>query len=179
MRFKNLFFLLLSVALLTAGCSKKSDNPVNPDGTSGDVLTNSGSMVLNGAGFSNKTVELSSGVSAYTNSNNYTVCVLYGKSSADSMAVIIAFSGKNTGSFDWQGLQDSESNYYYDGCTISMYGSNNNMFTVDNGKTVVNVFGEVGKTIEGTFSGSLKSMDGSQSMTVTGSFKCLRVPDEQ
>ena len=103
---------------------------------------------------------------------------MYSKAESDSMAIIIAFGGKATGSFDWQGYTDNGSSSYYDGCSITTYGSNLNVFTSSSGTTVVNVFGDVGKTIEGTFSGTLQSMDGSQDMTVSGSFKCLRVQDE-
>ncbi len=179
MRLKNLWFLFLTVAFLAAGCSKKSNNPVSPDNSPEGVLSNSGSMVINGGGFSDKTVSLANGLSAFTSSNSATVCVLYGKADSDSMAIIIAFPGKAPGSFDWQNYQDNASGSYYNGCSITTYGSNVNMFTATNGSTVVKVFGEVNKTIEGTFSGTMQSMDGSQSLTVSGSFKCLRVPDEQ
>ena len=104
--------------------------------------------------------------------------VLYGKADADSMAVIVTFPGKTTGSYDWQGSAGAGTSYIYDGCSVSTYGSSPDLFAANTGSTVVNVFGDVGKTIEGTFSGTLQNMNGDQTMTVSGSFKCLRVQDE-
>lgn len=178
MRIKNIMLLLLGLALLSAGCSKKSDNPSGPDNNPGNALTNSGTMVINGAGYSNTNITLTAGMSGFVSSNNATSCVLYGKGSNDSLAVVITFPGKSTGDFNWQGLQNSSSNTYYDGCTLTFYGSKVSVFVVDNGKTSVTAFGDVGNTIEGDFSGTLKSMDGTQSISVNGSFKCLRVQDE-
>ena len=178
MRLKNTWLLFLILAFLSSGCSKKSDNPVGPDNSPSAVLNNSGSIVLDGGSFSNQTFELTSGLSGFASSTNTTSCVLYGKDAADSIAVILTFPGKGTGNFDWQGYQDTGTETYYDGCTVTFYGNSINMYLVDNGKTNVTVFGDVGKTIEGTFSGKLQSMDGSQSMSVNGSFKCLRVQDE-
>lgn len=178
MRIKNLWFLFLAVAFLTVGCSKKSDNPVNTDNSPEGVLSNSGNIVINGAGYTNKNFSLTAGISAYTTSNSSTLCLLYGKADSDSIAVIVSFPAKTTGTFDWQGLAGTGSSYIYDGCSVSTYGSSPALYAANTGKTIVNVFGDVGKTIEGTFSGTLQGTDGIQTMTVSGSFKCIRVQDE-
>ena len=176
----KLAFLLVGLLILISGCSKKDSNPVNPSDNPSEVLLNSGSITLNGGGFSNKTYNLSSGVAAYIAKYQATDCVMYGSSSSDSLMATVMFKSNSTGEFSWLGIQDvSSSDYYVDGAYLLLItGSGYVSFSPVSGSTKVTAFNGVGSTIEGTFSGSIKNDITGETVTVNGSFKCLRVPDD-
>ena len=168
-----LFFLTLT------GCSKKSSNPVDPTNsvTSASV---SGSVTLNGGDYSNTVMNYAFGAGGYSTNDQSTACVMYATSGTDSLYIVVSFAGSSTGNYQWQGFTEDSLNYYIDGVGISVYKSNGSysyLLPQSGGNTNITKYGAVGETIEGSFSGTLQDPLGSTTVTVSGSFKVVRAPD--
>ncbi len=169
--------LSVAVFLFLSGCSKKSDsNPVGPT----NPVTGSGSVTLNGGGYNNATINFGIGAGGYTSTDQMTACVIYGATGNDSLLIVIEFPGKSTGNYQWQAFTQNSSNV--NGVAVNVYnskGTNNYFIPAAGGKTNVSTYGSVGQTIEGTFNGTIQdAVTSSTTITISGSFKVLRVPDE-
>ncbi len=175
LRFLSVLALLVFVVF--SGCSKKSSssNPLTP----GNV-TGGGTITLNGGGYTNATVNFTTGVGAYLTSDKMTNCIFYGKVGADSILVLVGFAGTSTGNYQWQDFTQSSTNF--NGVAVNIYnnaaGVNKYFVPKSGGNTNVTTFGSVGQTIEGSYSGSTIDVATSETITVTGSFKATRGPDE-
>lgn len=168
--------LMLSLFIFLSGCSKKSDsNPLIP----GEQISGAGSVTLNGGGYNNTTINFGTGLAAYSVTDQITNCILYGKSGNDSLLVVVAFAGTGAGDYQWEEFTQNSSNII--GVAVNVYnstGNNKYFLPKSGGKTNVSKYGTVGQTIEGTFNGSTQEVVTSTAVTVSGSFKASRVPDE-
>jgi hypothetical protein len=169
-QFSKMFLVVLIAALLFAACSKDSSNPVN---TGPDPNTSGASIKINGGGFVNKQVNLSLGLSAYIISDNATYVQFIGKVDNDSLYLVFAFEGKQTGTFPWSG-SSIETYLLHISQTGSLVYAN-----MTEGSTTVSSYGEVGSKINGTFSGKLIETSAQQvEITIDGTFSVVRGPDD-
>jgi len=168
-----IFFLTL------LGCSKKSNNPVNANNPS--TSTNvTGSLTLNGGSYDNTIINYIFGAAGYSTSDQSTACVMYATNGSDSLYIVVSFGGFSTGDHQWQGFTEDSLNYYIDGVGISIYksdGTYSYLLPQSGGNTKITKYGAVGDTIEGSISGTLQDPANTVNVTVSGTFKVLRVPD--
>lgn len=168
--------LVMTIFIFLSGCAKKSsNNPVSPT----NPTTGSGSVTLNGDGYNNTNVSFSYGAAAYSVSDQATLGLFYGAVGNDSLMIVVEFAGQGTGDHMWQEFTDTTSTIT--GVGIYVYGSSGSTkyyVPKAGGKTSVSKYGAVGDTIEGSFSGTVRDAVTSNTVTISGSFKALRVPDE-
>ena len=177
---KNIFFSLSVLSLLLIviqlGCSKKSNsNPLTPDNQTSAY----GSITLNGSGYNNTVVNFTAAMGDYSTSQGMTNCLEYGKLGSDSILVIIAFAGNTTGNYSWEEFTQSSS--YINGVAITIYNSagvTKYFMPKSGGQTSVSKYGAVNQTIEGSYSGTTQDAASTTTITVTGSFKATRLPNE-
>ena len=115
----------------------------------------------------------------YSTSQGMTNCLEYGKLGSDSILVIIAFAGNTTGNYSWKEFTQSSS--YIDGVAITIYNSagvTKYFMPKSGGQTNVSKYGAVNQTIEGSYSGTTQDAASTTTITVTGSFKATRLPNE-
>lgn len=163
-----LFITILSAAIFFGACSKDSNNPVGPN------PTNSGASIkINGGGFVNKQVNLSSGVSAYVVNDNATYVQFVGTADGDSLYMVFIFEGKQTGTFSWNTDLTETYLLHISQTSSTLY------VNVDEGSTTITSYGEVGGKIEGKAVGKLVDMNTQLiEMTIDGTFSVVRGPDE-
>jgi hypothetical protein len=159
------FSTLIAVLMLT-GCSKKSDNPVAPT----QITSAEANIVLNGAGYTNKSITLSNGLCGYSIPDTTTVVYFNGTNDGDSLHLYIVFKGNHTGTINWD--QDNGSELYKN--TSSGYLT---FIGISQGTTTVNTYGAVGDKIEGNINGKLIESTSQTELTISGSFSAVRVPD--
>ncbi len=168
--------LVMAILIFLSGCSKKSsDNPVSPN----NPTTGSGSITMNGDGYNNTKINFGYGVAGYSISDQATMAIFYGSTGNDSLMIVVEFAGQGTGDHAWQEFSDTSSTII--GVGIYVYGSSgsyNYYVPKAGGKTSVSKYGSIGDTIEGSFSGTVKHPVTSNTITISGSFKAMRVPDE-
>jgi hypothetical protein len=164
----KLFITMLSIVVIFAACSKDSDNPVEPN------PTNSGASIkINGGGFVNKQINLSSGISAHVVNDNATYVQFVGTTDGDSLYLVFIFEGKQTGTFSWN--TDLTETYLLH---ISQTGGTLYV-NVGEGSTTITSYGDVGGKIEGKAVGKLVDMNTQQiEMTIDGTFSVVRGPDD-
>lgn len=177
-----LTILLLSIALLS-GCSKKDNNPAESGNPSG--INNSGnSITVNGDGYTNQLFELANNTVAmaqYDPSENRTACTFIVPGSIGA-SVAIYFRSGQAGTYKWDNVDAIHTNATSalvltigSGSTAKQYIS-----LLNSGSTIVSNYGSVGKTISGTFNGTLYNVvDSTKSVTVTGKFNTTRQVDAQ
>ncbi len=163
------------VLIVFSGCSNmNSSNSVSPE-----ELTTGGSITLNGGGYNNTTVNFGIGQAAYSTNAQITKCLFYGKIGNDSILVIVAFSGESTGNHQWQQFSLNSTNIVGVAANIYNSSTNNGYFMPDSGgNTTVSVYGNVGQTIEGSYSGTTQDIATSAKIAVNGTFKATREADE-
>jgi uncharacterized protein (UPF0333 family) len=164
----TLFITMLSAVIFFTACSKDTNNPVTPD------PTNSGASIkINGGGFVNKQVNLSSGISAYVVNDNATYVQFIGTADSDSLYLVFIFEGKQTGTFSWNS-NSTETYVLHISQTGGVLYAN-----VGEGSTTVTSYGDVGGKIEGKAAGKLVDMNTQQiEMTIDGTFSVVRGPDD-
>jgi hypothetical protein len=160
--------VLFTVILVFSGCSKNSDNPVEPN----NIITAEANLTLNGAGYTDKAVTLSNGVGGYSVSDSSTALVFSGKSDNDSLYLYIVFKGNHTGTFNWD--QNNSSILYKYSST-----GNNIFLGVQQGTTTISSYGAVGAKVEGTLSGKLIEITSQAELNISGSFSAVRIQDAQ
>jgi hypothetical protein len=170
----NLRILSLSIMVLVfisiIGCSKKSDNPVDP----GNVVQSQATLTLNGAGFSNQSVTLGTGGCAYSPSENLTAFEFSGVAGNDSLIFVFQFVGNQTGAHPWRSTEPD--------VLIYKYGASGNFyFYADStGSTNVTSYGAVNGKIEGSINGNLIEATSQTTLSITsGTFSALRIPDTE
>ena len=178
--FSVLSIITISFFLTFLGCSKKSSNPVNPNNpvTSTNVT---GSITLNGGSYNNTVINYIFGAAGYSSSDQNTSCLMYATNGSDSLYIIVSFGGSSTGDHQWQGFTEDSLNYYVDGVGISIYksdGTYSYLLPQSGGNTNISKYGAVGDTIEGSFSGTLQDPANTENISISGTFKVVRVPDE-
>lgn len=168
--------LVLMIFIFLSGCAKKSsNNPVSPD----NQTTGTGSITMNGDGYNNTKVSFGYGAAGFSISDQATMAILYGAVGNDSLMIVVQFAGQGTGDQVWQEFTDTSSNIT--GVGIYVYGSSGSYkyyVPKAGGKTSVSKYGTVGDTIEGSFSGTVRNAVTSNTITISASFKALRIPDE-
>lgn len=168
----SLFFL---VAMVAAGCSKKSNNPAGPDLGSGNPQNpNNGAsaqveIIIDGVKYN-----ANAGGSYFVPSENLTYTAFWGASNNDSLTVTVVFPGQELSTHSW-GL-DNSGVYMVKGT-----GSNIKAYVSDNngGATIITQYGNVNQNIEGTFSGFLYDVQSGDSIEVFSSFLVKRMPDQE
>lgn len=171
---KNLnspLFALIIIAVLSfsIGCSKKSDNPVDP----GTVIKSEATLTLNGSGYSNQNVTLGNGGCSYSPIDNLTAIAFSGTIGSDSVLFVFQFVGNSTGAHAWRSSEPD--------ALIYKYGSSGNFyFYADSiGTTNVSSYGAVNGKVEGSINGKLIEATSQAELNISGSFSALRIPDSQ
>lgn len=162
-------FILLSLAMVISGCSKKNNN--NPVSASSSQNL---SFMMNGSGFNNQKFSIDTkniGGAYYYGAANYTEVAASGSSGGSDITLLLYFSGSGTGNFNW----DTTSKKNELALTI---GNKTYIGIPGKGSTNISQYGKVGSTVEGTFSGKLVSYTAASLDTVTisnGNFSVIRV----
>jgi hypothetical protein len=163
----------LIVFLFFSGC-KKAESTTGPTGP-GTATGGTASFTLNGAGFSNQTVNIALLVGGFSVSNNMTGVAGSSVGAADTTWLTMAFPGSSTGTFQFSDTV---------GVVIRRGGgSSARMFVngLGGGQIAVTAYGSVGGNITGSFSGRLYdvTLSGIDSVSVSnGSFSALRAPND-
>ncbi len=168
---KKIKFLTIGLAafilvLMFTGCSKKSDNPVAPIVTT----TAEANIVLNGAGYTNKSVTLSNGTCGYSASDTLTAVYFSGKVDNDSLYLYIVFQGNHSGTFNWDQNNGSIIYKFTSTSTLTFIGA-------QQGTTTVNSYGAVGDKVGGNINGKLIETGSQTELNISGSFSAIRIPD--
>lgn len=187
MYFKNRFFrfrfflpaVVLALTLFISGCSKDDSNDNNPVDPGGDTNTGTSTITLNGGTFNNTTLTLKTYKAVYDPTDNTTSVGLTGMTGSDSVYVYVTFNGQQTGTQAWGNLSGSNSDLII---LIGRLSQSENLrelwsTNVDSGSTNVTLYGGVGKTIAGTFSGKVTDLGNQSRITVSGKFSITRDPD--
>lgn len=168
---KSPFFALIIITVLSLiiGCSKKSDNPVDP----GTVIKSEATLTLNGSGFSNQNVTLGNGGCSYSPTDNLTAVAFSGTIGSDSVLFVFQFVGNNTGAHAWRSSEPD--------VLIYKYGSSGSLsFYADStGTTNVSNYGAVNGKVEGSINGKLIEATSQSELNISGTFSALRIPDTQ
>lgn len=174
---------LLAIAI--PGCSSSTTDTNNNNNNNG---TPAFTIVINGAGMSNRSLAfgspavLSTGgsVSTYSTGNDATGIAISGgayKVDGKDVTAVVTFPGKSTGSFPYPGDQVAV------GLTIGSTGSGEFFSTGNSAGTVlVSEYSAVGGKVKGTFSGSmmyLKGITPPVTVNVSGTFEAVRLADGQ
>jgi hypothetical protein len=163
-KFQWFFAVILVSVIVFAGCSKNSNNPVDPGN---NILTSEAKLTLNGAGYTNKAVTLSNGISAYSLSDTVTAIQFSGKADSDSLYFLIVLKGNQTGTVNWND----------DNGVILIKNSSSAYIGATQGTTTVSSYGAVNGKVEGTISGKLIEQSSQAELNITGSFSAVRIPD--
>jgi len=164
-------FLLIFVL---AGCGKDDDNPVDP-GEKNNNTFGSGSITLNGSGYSNKTINFASVSGGYINSDTQTGISMVALDGSDSIIVTIIFDGKETGSRNF--LVETGTEEIVNGVSLMKADLSEFFLSENNGSINISSYGNIGAKISGTFNGVLKSVLNNNDLNVSGSFSAVRLPD--
>jgi len=104
---------------------------------------------------------------------------MYGLINSDSVLVEVIFPGSKEGNYQWVDYKDTTSNTSGVGVFFVKFdGSYNFYFPKADGNTNVTLYGDVGKTIEGSFSGTVEDAVTSSTISVSGTFKSTRLTDQ-
>lgn len=162
-------FVILVLISLTIGCSKKSDNPVDP----GNVIISEAKLTLNGSGYSNQNVTLGNGGCSYSPTENLTAVAFSGTVGNDSLIFVFQFVGNQTGAHSWRSSEPDVLIYKY-GTAGVLY------FYADSiGTTNVSSYGAVNSKVEGNINGKLIEATSQSELNISGSFSALRIPDTE
>lgn len=177
----NFFFLVLLTAasiVIVSGCSKdsKSSNPLIPgnggnNGNNGNGNGSQASVFINGDGFDLLQLTANDGASYYSTEENSTYTSIVVKAGADTVLILLATSGRQTGTFSWN---ESEAISYLivTGDEYIPYVSANS------GKTTISEYGNVNGYIKGTFSGSVYKSETNDPVDIDGSFSIKIIADQ-
>lgn len=167
-KFLNIGLAAFILVLMLAGCSKKSDNPVAP----GNVVSAEANIILNGAGYNNKSVTLSNGICGYSIPDTATAIYFNGTVGSDSLHLYIIFKGNHSGTVNWDQDDGAIINRYTSTATLTFMG-------VQQGTTIINSYGAVGSKVEGSISGKLIENSTQAELDISGTFSSVRIPDSQ
>lgn len=163
----SIILIVLSTVLYTGCSSDDSDGPIDP----GNVITGAeAKLTFNGAGYTNKAVTLSNGVSQYSVPDTATIIIFSGKVDSDSLYFSIIFKGNQTGAINWN--DDNGAIIYKNG--TSGYST---FLGIDQGTTTISTYGGVSSKVEGNISGKLIDAVTQAELNVNGTFSATRLPD--
>lgn len=166
----QLFALSIIISLaFVSGCSKKSDNPVDP----GTVIKSEASITFNGAGFTNNTITLGNGGCSYSPTENLTVATFSGAFGSDSLVLVFQFVGNQTGARSWRSSEPDALIYKY-GTSGTFY-----FYADSTGSTSVSSYGAVSGKVEGNITGKLIEVTSQTELNISGNFSALRIPDSE
>lgn len=165
-KFQLFFSAILVSFFVFAGCSKDSNNPVDP----GTVVKAEATLTLNGAGYTNKSVTLSNGICAYSPTDTVTAIQFAGKVDNDSLYFSIIFKGNQAGTITWN---DENGAIIYRTTSTGDFG----YIGITQGSTTVSSYGAVNGKVEGTISGKLIETTTQAELNISGSFSAVRIPD--
>ena len=172
--------IILISALFITGCSKDDDptGPENNDNPGGNTAVNS--MVINGGGYTNKTVNFMLAQGSYSVSDALTGCVLSGNT--DIMSITMVFPGNQAGSSKWDDYTTNSSNATT-GIVLVIGGSTSAKSFApkfESGTTNITAYGAVNGKINGNFSGTLYNpANESEQITINCNFSINRLPDSE
>jgi hypothetical protein len=153
-----MYIALVMIGFVLISCSKDSSNPVTP------LISSKFTCTLNGGGYTNQTISLTSTGGAVYNSDEDLTAIVFSSPANDIGGLVI--KGKTTGTFTID-----ESDY-----EVSINMTGNFPLVLTSGTIVVTGFGSVGGEVKGTFSGT--SINPSTLVTVqvtNGSFSAKRI----
>lgn len=154
---------LLVLAGFVTGCKKESTTAPEESGSTGTLT-----FTLNGGGFSNRVITLSTAVARYDAGEDETAIAAGGISGTDSLTCSVVFRGNRTGTFSW-----SSPDY---GFAVA-FSSGNRVYFPTSGSTTVSAYGAVGSAVSGTFSGTVTHLGTTETVTVSnGQFSATRIP---
>lgn len=172
--------IILISAFLIIGCSKDDDptGPENNDNPGGNIAVNS--IVINGGGYSNKSVSFMLAQGSYSVSDALTGCVLSGNT--EIMSVTMVFPGNQSGSSNWDDYIANNNNAT-SGIVLVIGGSTSAKTFApkfESGTTNITAFGAVNGKIDGNFSGTLYNpANESEQITINCNFSINRLPDSE
>lgn len=176
-KIKFLLIVLLTAAtiVIVSGCSKdsKSSNPLNPgNGNLGNNNGNQVSVKINGDGFDNISLNVNEGAAYYSTDENATYTSIVIKTNSDTLMILLAASGKQTGEYEWNDIDGAAFliNARSDGYIA--YSSSNS------GSTNITEYGEVNGFVKGNFAGSVYESIGGESVDIEGTFSIKRIADQ-
>jgi hypothetical protein len=159
--------LLCLLGLLS--CSSPSDGDANS--YSGD-----NGIILNGSGYENLTVNFNgAGDAAYVEhlGSRLTQVFSYGSINGESAVFELAFPSNTTGTYAWK-MQSASTGEQDSYMMITIGSAGETTFYARGGTTTVTEYGSIGFTVGGSFSGTLRTLDGSKSLSVNGRFSAVR-----
>lgn len=163
----HFFYVAILAVILLIGCSSdKNDNPLNP----GNPTNSEAKLTLNGGPFSNQSVTLSNGVSAYSLSDTTTAVLFSGTLSTDSLYFYVVFKGNQTGLKNWD---DNNGVVMYRNGTSGL----STYLGVSQGSTTISSYGSIGGKVEGTVSGKIIDAATQTEVNVSGNFSATRIQD--
>lgn len=164
------FFFLIAVSIsMMIGCSKNTDNPVDPP----DIIKSEASLTFNGAGYTNQKVTLGTGLCAFSPADNLTSVQFSGAAGGDSLLFVFQFVGNQTGVKAWRSSEPDALIYKYGGSSASYFWADSV------GTTTVSSYGAVNGKVEGNITGKLIEATSQAELNITGSFSAVRIPDVQ
>lgn len=167
------FFMSLVLMLFAAGCSKDANNG-NPVGPGGNTGTNS--ITLNGGGYTNRTIQLTSSSSFYNSASGVTIAGFAGIiDNNDSIYVTLTFKGNSSANYQ---IKSGEQ----DNIIFILIGRKTNHENIreitttdqDTGLIRVTSYGQVGSAVAGTFTTTATQLNDNQKVNLTGSFSATR-----
>ena len=177
-KLKLVFLVLLTAATLVivSGCSKnsKGSNPFDPvDGgnNEGGNTGSQASVTINGEQFDNIHLNVSGGASYYLSDENSTYTSIVGRTGSDSLLILLAFTGKGTGTFEWN---DSDAISYL---IIPQSDKYITYVSINSGSTTITEYGKVNEYVKGNFSGSVYDSETNEPVDITGTFSIKRIED--
>ncbi|MBK7629961.1 MAG: hypothetical protein IPJ23_04525 [Ignavibacteriales bacterium] len=157
--------MILTILTLAIGCSKKSDNPVDP----GNIVQAQATLTLNGAGYVNKSVTLSNGIAEFSLSDTVTAIQFSGIVDNDSLYFAIIFKGNQTGTINWND----------DNGALLLKNASSFYIGASQGTTTISSYGAISGKIEGNINGKLIEQISQAELNISGSFSAVRIPDVQ
>jgi|GEM_PF-5507946 len=178
-KIKFILLILLTSAsiVIVSGCSKdsKNSNPVTPGNSGGNGnpgnVESQASVFVNGEGFDLLQLNTKEGAAYYSPVNNSTYTSIVVRTGSDTLMILLATRGKETGTFKWN---DSDAISYLIVASENGYKS---YVSVNSGETKITEYGSVNGLIKGTFSGSVFN-DNNNPVDIDGSFAIKRIKDQ-
>jgi hypothetical protein len=171
---KSAFIIFFSIFLTTflSSCKKDSSNPT--DGGNGGGGGGNYTATINGDGWTNKSVTISTSTSTFGVSSQITAVNMI---CSDDIKLLAYTPGGQTGTFNF-GTAASASQAVGITLTTGSGATTKFYFAKENSGTVtISSYGSIGGKVNGSFSGTLVNATSQAEITISGSFSATRTPD--